>query len=92
MDPHVVEKRRKSLEEYVTRIVQRLPTVSFSFLLISLLLLFSSLHLSYSASLLLSSSPSKKNLCNLKKLIIIARLLSHSLQQTFKRSVHHLTA
>ena len=28
LDAHVVDKRRKALEEYMTRIVQRLPTVS----------------------------------------------------------------
>ena len=28
LDSHVVDKRRKALEEYMTRIVQRLPTVS----------------------------------------------------------------
>jgi hypothetical protein len=56
MDPHVVEKRRKSLEEYVTRIVQRLPTVSPSFFS------FLSSSASLSASLL-SFSASKKNFC-----------------------------
>lgn len=28
LDAHVVDKRRRALEEYMTRIVQRLPTVS----------------------------------------------------------------
>lgn len=30
LDSHVVDKRRKALEEYMTRIVQRLPTVSYT--------------------------------------------------------------
>ena len=47
LDSHVVDKRRRALEEYMTRIVQRLPTVSCFLSLAFSLSLFISLFLSF---------------------------------------------